>query len=77
MGVFGAIFGCRGDGGFSGAVLGVCRGDGGFSGPLLGVSSGGVGFSVARSLCPVRELALRGLDAGVSAKQFAQRTKNR
>ena len=77
MSVFGAIFGCRGDGGFSGAVLGVCRGDGGFSGPLLGVSSGGVGFSVARSLCPVRELALRGLDAGVSAKQFAQRTKNR
>ena len=77
MSVFGAIFGCRGDGGFSGAVLGVCRGDGGSSGPLLGVSSGGVGFSVARSLCPVRELALRGLDAGVSAKQFAQRTKNR
>jgi len=77
MSVFGAIFGCRGDGGFSGALLGVSSGGVGFSGPLLGVSSGGVGFSVARSLCPVRELALRGLDAGVSAKQFAQRTKNR
>ena len=42
MGVFGAVFGCRGDAGFSGA--------------LLGVSSGVVGFNVAMFLCPVREI---------------------
>ena len=41
MGVFGAFFGCSGDGGFSGA--------------LLGVSSGVVGFNLAMFLRPVRE----------------------
>ena len=41
MGVFGAFFGCRGDAGFSG--------------PLLGVSSGVVGFNVAMLSCLARE----------------------
>ena len=41
MGVFGAVFGCRGD----------VR----FSGPLLEVSSGVVGFNVAMVSCLVRE----------------------
>ena len=38
-----------------GAVCGR-KGDGGFSGPLLGVSSGVVGFNVAMFLRPVREI---------------------
>ena len=63
MGVFGAVFGCRGDGGFSGA--------------LLGVSSGVVGFNVAMFLRPVREIFRPARpDVGVSAKKFAQHTKN-
>ena len=41
MGVFGAVFGCSGDAGFSGALLGVC--------------SGVVGFNVAMVSCLVRE----------------------
>ena len=63
MGVFGAVFGCRGDVGFSG--------------PLLGVSSGVVGFKVATLLRLVREkFALRGLMVGVSAKKFALHAQN-
>ena len=51
MGVFGAVCGRRGDGGFSG--------------PLLGVSSGVVGFIVAMVLRPVREICrAAGLVAG-------------
>ena len=42
MGVFGAVFGCRGDAGFSGL--------------LLGASRGVVGFNVAMFLRPVREV---------------------
>ena len=41
MGVFGAVFGCSGDAGFSGALLGVC--------------SGVVGFNVAMVSCLVRD----------------------
>ena len=41
MVVFGAVFGCSGDAGFSGALLGVC--------------SGVVGFNVAMVSCLVRE----------------------
>ena len=63
MGVFGAVFGRRGDGGFSGA--------------LLGVSSGVVGFNVAMFLRPVREIFRPARpDVGASAKKFAQHTKN-
>ena len=42
MSVFGAVFGRKGDDGFSG--------------PLLGVSSGVVGFNTAMFLRPVREI---------------------
>ena len=58
MGVFGAVFGRRGDAGFKAS--------------LLGVSSGVVGFNAAMLLRLVREkFALRGLMVGVSAKKFA------
>ena len=63
MGVLGAFFGCRGDAGFSG--------------PLLGVSSVVVGFNVVMLSRLVREKVLPAWsDVGVSAKKFAQRTKN-
>ena len=77
MGVFGAVFGCRGDAGFSG--------------PLLGVCSGVVGFNVAmlshlvRDICrPARpgagenakKFALRHCSDRAGAKKFAQHTKN-
>ena len=63
MSVFGAVFGRRGDAGFSG--------------PLLGVRSGVVGFNattlsrlVRKKVRPARS------DVGASAKKFAQHTKN-
>ena len=63
MGVFGAIFGRRGDAGFKG--------------PLLGVSSGVVGFNVAMLSRLVRERVLPAWpDVGVSAKKFALRAHN-
>ena len=63
MGVFGAVFGRRGDAGFKAS--------------LLGVSSGVGGFNVAMLLCLVREkFALRGLMVGVSAKKFALHAQN-
>ena len=63
MGVFGAVFGRRGDAGFNG--------------PLLEASSGAVGFNIAMSLHPVREIfrpARPGV--GASAKKFALRAQN-
>ena len=63
MGVFGAVFGCRGDGGFSG--------------PLLWVCSGVVGFNVAMFLRPVRDVCRPARpDVGASAKKFALRAHN-
>ena len=63
MGVFGAVFGCRGDAGFRG--------------PLLGASSGVVGFNVAALSCLVREKVRPAWpDVCVSAKKFALRTQN-
>ena len=62
MGVFGAVFGCRGDVGFNG--------------PLLGVSSGVVGFNVATLSRLVREKVRPAWpDVCVSAKKFAQRAQ--
>ena len=63
MGVFGAVFGRRGDAGFRG--------------PLLEARSGAVGFNIAMSLHPVREIfrpARPGV--GASAKKFALRAQN-
>ena len=58
MGVFGAVFGCRGDVGFKG--------------PLLGASRGVVGFNVTTLLRLVREKVRPAwLDVCVSAKKFA------
>ena len=63
MSVFGAVFGRRGDAGFSG--------------PLLWVCSGGVGFNVAMFLRPVRDTFRPAWpDVGASAKKFAPHTKN-
>ena len=55
MGVFGAVFGCRGDGGFNGCCLGASIGDGGFNGRCLGASSGDGGFNAAMLLRLMRE----------------------
>ena len=59
MGVFGAVFGCSGDAGFSGALLGVC--------------SGVVGFNVAMVSCLVRDnVRPAALCHRESARKFAQ-----
>lgn len=63
MGVFGAVFGRKGDGGFSGPVLGVC--------------SGVVGFNVAMFLRAVRGIFRPARpDAGAGTKKFALRAHN-
>ena len=63
MGVFGAVFGCRGDAGFSG--------------PLLEASSGVVGFNVATLSRRVREkVRPAGQRHRVCAKIFALRAEN-
>ena len=63
MGVFGAVFGCSGDVGFSG--------------PLLAVCSGVVGFNASALSLLMRDiLRPAGLMVGVSAKKFAQRAQN-
>ena len=62
MGVFGAVFGCSGDVGFSGPSSGVC--------------SGVVGFNVAMVSCLVREkVRPAALCHRESAKKFAQRAQ--
>ena len=63
MGVFGAVCGRKGDGGFSG--------------PLLGACSGVVGFNVAMFLRPVRDIFRPARpDSGASAKELALRAHN-
>ena len=63
MGVFGAVFGRRGDGGFSG--------------PLLGVCSGVVGFNVTMFLRAVRGICRPARpDVGAGTKKFALRAHN-
>ena len=63
MGVFGAVFGRRGDAGFNG--------------PILGASRGVIGFNVAMFLRPVREICRPARPGvGASAKKFAQRAQN-
>ena len=47
MGVFGAFFGCIGDGGFNGCCSGASSGDGGFILACLSGCSGVGGFNVA------------------------------
>ena len=63
MGGFGAVFGRKGDGGFSG--------------PLLGACSGVVGFNVAMFLRAVREICRPARpDVGAGTKKFALRAHN-
>ena len=63
MGVFGAVFGRRGDAGFKA--------------PLLGASSGVVGFNVATLLHLVRETVRPAWPGvGASVKKFALRAQN-
>ena len=45
MGVFGVVFGCRGDGGFNGCCLGASIGDGGFMLARISGCRGVVGFN--------------------------------
>ena len=77
MGVFGALFGRRGDGGFSDALLWVCSGVGGFNVAMLSR----VGRDIRRPTrsdvgASAKKLALRHCSHRVSAKKFAQHTKN-
>ena len=59
-----------------GAVCGR-KGDGGFSGPLLGACSGVVGFNVAMFLRPVRDVCRPARpDVGASAKKIALHAHN-
>ena len=77
MGVLGAFFGCRGDGGFNGRCSGACIGDGGFTLVCISGRRGVIGFNAATSQQPVHEKVRPArLDVGVSAKKFAQRTNN-
>ena len=63
MGVFGAVFGCRGDGGFNGCCSGT--------------RSGVVGFKVATLSLLLREKVRPAWpDVCVSAKKFALRAHN-
>ena len=63
MGVFGAFFGCIGDGGFMLAYISACRGV--------------IGFKVGTWLCPVREKVRPARpDLCVSAKKFAPHAQN-
>ena len=47
MSVFGAVFGRKGDGGFSGPLLGACSGDGGFMLACISGCRGVIGCKVA------------------------------
>ena len=77
MGVFGVFFGCRGDAGFIGPLLGVCRGVVGFNVAMLSrlvrdilrADRPDVGASA-------KKFALRHCGHRVGAKKFAQHTKN-
>ena len=77
MGVFGAFFGRRGDGGFSSPLLGVCRGDAGFNVAMLSR----LVRDIRRPARPdvgasAKKFAQRHCSHRVSAKKFAQHTKN-
>ena len=72
-----SFFGCSGVAGFNGRFLGASSGAGGFMLACISGCRGVIGFKVGTWPCPVREKvrpARPGVD--VSAKKFAQRTKN-
>ena len=77
MGVFGAFFGCIGDGGFNGCFSEASIGDDGFTLACISGRRGVIGFNVATWLCLcAKKFALRGLVVGVCAKKFALRVHN-
>ena len=77
MGVFGAFFACIGVVGFNGCCSGASIGDSGFTLACISGCRGVVGFTVPpQCIVRAKKFALRGLVVGVSAKKFAQRTKN-
>jgi len=77
MGVFGAFFGCIGDGGFNGCCSEASIGDDGFTLACISGRRGVIGFNVATWLCLcAKKFALRGLVVGVCAKKFALRVHN-
>ena len=62
MGVFAAVFGCSGDVGCSGPLLGACSGDGGFMLACISGRRGVIGCKVAMGgVLRAKKFALRGL----------------
>ena len=77
MGVLGAFFGCRGDGGFNDCCSGASIGDGGFTLVCISGRCGDGGFKVATLLRLVREkVRPAALCHRESAKKFALRGHN-
>ena len=77
MGVFGAFFGCIGDGGFNVCCSRARSGDGAFMLAYISACSGVIGFKVGTWLCPVREKVRPARpDVCVSAKKFAPHAQN-
>ena len=77
MGVFGAFFGCIGDGGFNGCCSRARSGDGVFMLAYISACRGVIGFKVGTWLCPVREkVRPAALFQRESAKKFALRAQN-
>ena len=77
MGVFRALFGCRGVVGFNGCCSGASIGVGGFMLAYISACSGVIGFKVGAWLCPVREKVRPARpDVCVSAKKFALHAQN-
>ena len=62
MGVFGAFFGCIGDGGFNGCCSGARSGDGGSMLACISGRRGVIGFKVPMGgVLRAKKFALRGL----------------
>ena len=77
MGVFGAFFGCIGDGGFNGCCSGACSGDDGSMLACISGCRGVIGCKVATGgVLRAKKFALRGLMVCVSAKKFALHAQN-
>ena len=77
MGVFGAFFGCIGDGGFNGCCSGARSGDDGSMLACISGRRGVIGFKVPMGgVLRAKKFALRGLMVGASAKKFALHAQN-
>ena len=77
MGVFGAFFGCIGDGGFNGCCSGARSGDDGSMLACISGRRGVIGFKVPMGgVLRAKKFALLGLMVGASAKKFALHAQN-